>query len=105
MIVNSMAQISDKLMITGSDDTTLRLTRFNDEIVNLLTLRSHISSIRSICCLTLEPNLYIIVTAGGRAQLKVWVLNTSDEGSYYRIYFMTQQLLNFVYYSYNRCLL
>lgn len=78
MIINSMAQVDDDLMLTGSDDTTVRLTRFNDEIVNMLTLRSHISSVRSIACLTLKPNSYIIVTAGGRAQLKIWSLNTAD---------------------------
>jgi len=82
MIVNSMAQVNDDLIISGSDDTTVRLTRFNHNIVNLLTLRSHISSVRAISCLILEPNLYIIVTAGGRAQLKIWTLNITDNGQY-----------------------
>lgn len=77
-----MAQIENDLMVTGSDDTTVRITRFNDNIVNLLTLRSHISSVRSISCLTLKPNLYIIVTAGGRAQLKVWTLKINENGQY-----------------------
>lgn len=80
MIVNSMAQVSDELMITGSDDTTVRLSYFNNEIVNLLTLRSHISSVRSTACLYLDPCLHIIVTAGGRAQLKIWILNITDKG-------------------------
>lgn len=78
MIVNSMAQLNKNLMITGSDDTTVRLTHFGDKIVNLLTLRSHISSVRAISCLTVKPNIYIIVTAGGRAQLKVWTLNIEN---------------------------
>jgi WD40 repeat protein len=82
MIVNCMAQITDDLMITGSDDTTVRLTRFNDEVDNLLTLRSHISSVRSVSCITLNPNVYIIVTAGGRAQLKIWTLNIIDNSQY-----------------------
>lgn len=82
MIINSMAQIDDDLMLTGSDDTTVRLTRFNNEIVNLFTLRSHISSVRSIACLTLKRNYYIIVTAGGRAQLKIWTLKTADNSQY-----------------------
>lgn len=82
MIVNSMAQVNGDLMVSGSDDTTVRLTHFNHDIVNLLTLRSHISSVRSISCLTLEPNLYVIVTAGGRAQLKIWTLNITDNGRY-----------------------
>lgn len=82
MIVNCMTQVNDDLMVSGSDDTTVRLTRFNDEIINLLTLRSHISSVRSISCLTLKPNLYIIVTVGGRAQLKIWTVNTTINGQY-----------------------
>lgn len=82
MIVNCMAQITDDIMLTGSDDTTIRLTRFNDEVDNLLTLRSHISSVRSVSCITLNPNVYIIVTAGGRAQLKIWTLNIIDNGQY-----------------------
>lgn len=73
-----MVQLNKDLMITGSDDTTVRLTNFNNKIVNLLTLRSHISSIRAISCLSLNPNVYIIVTAGGRAQLKVWTLNIEN---------------------------
>jgi len=73
-----MAQVTDDLMVTGSDDTTVRLTRFNDNIDNFLTLRSHISSVRSVSYLTLNPNMYIIVTAGGRAQLKIWTLNITD---------------------------
>lgn len=80
MIINSMAQIHDDLMVSGSDDTTVRLTRFNNDVVNLLTLRSHISSVRSISCLMLQRNLYIIVTVGGRAQLKIWTLNITDNG-------------------------
>lgn len=82
MIINCMVQINDDLMVSGSDDTTVRLTRFNDEIINLLTLRSHISSVRSISCLTLKPNLYIIVTVGGRAQLKIWTLNITVNGQF-----------------------
>ncbi|XP_029345448.1 uncharacterized WD repeat-containing protein C1306.02 [Acyrthosiphon pisum] len=82
MIVNCMAQVTDELMITGSDDTTVRLTRFNDAVDNLLILRSHISSVRSVSCLTLKPNVYIIVTAGGRAQLKIWTLNITDNNVY-----------------------
>lgn len=73
-----MAIVTNDLMVTGSDDTTIRLTRFNDKIIHLLTLRSHISSVRSISCLTLKPNVYIIVTVGGRAQLKIWTLNIID---------------------------
>lgn len=83
MIVNSMVKVNDDLMITGSDDTTVRIMRFNNGVHNLLTLRSHISSVRSISCLALEPNLYIIVTAGGRAQLKIWTLNITDNGQYF----------------------
>lgn len=82
MIINSLVQVNDDLLITGSDDTTVRLTRFNDELVNLLTLRSHISSVRSVSCLTLKPDSYIIVTAGGRAQLKIWTLNITNNGQY-----------------------
>lgn len=90
-----MAQVNDDLMVTGSDDTTIRLTYFNNDIVNLLTLRSHISSVRSASCLALKPNSYIIVTAGGRAQLKIWNLHFTDNGHYLFIsssviYFLTR---------------
>jgi len=77
-----MAKVTDDLMITGSDDTTVRLTRFNDSVHNLLVLRSHISSVRSVSCLTLKPNVYIIVTVGGRAQLKIWTLNITNNSLY-----------------------
>lgn len=77
-----MAEVNDDLMVTGSDDTTIRLTRFNDDVDHLLTLRSHISSVRSISCLNVKPNVYIIVTAGGRAQLKIWTLNITDNCQY-----------------------
>jgi len=82
MITNSMAQVNGDLMISGSDDTTVRITLFNNDAFNLLTLRSHISSVRSVACLTLKPNLYIIVTVGGRAQLKIWTLSITDNGQY-----------------------
>ncbi|XP_050428277.1 uncharacterized protein LOC126838155 [Adelges cooleyi] len=82
MIINSMSQIDNNLMVTGSDDTTVRLTRFGQELNNILTLRSHISSVRSVSSLQLEPDVYVIVTAGGRAQLKVWILKTADNDVY-----------------------
>lgn len=82
MIVNCMVQITDDIMLTGSDDTSIRLTRFSDEVDNLLTLRSHISSVRSVSCIASNPNVYIIVTAGGRAQLKIWTLYIIDNSQY-----------------------
>lgn len=82
MTINCMAPVNENLMVTGSDDTTIRLTHFNDDNVNLLTLRSHISSVRSASCLTIGPNSYIIVTAGGRAQLKIWTLHITNSGHY-----------------------
>ncbi|VVC31561.1 Hypothetical protein CINCED_3A019551 [Cinara cedri] len=82
MIINSMAEVNDDIMVTVSEDTTVRLTRFNDKIHHLLTIRSHISSVRSVICLPVKPNVYIIVTVGARAQLKIWSLNIIDEDIY-----------------------
>lgn len=97
MTINCMAQVNDNLMVTGSDDTTIRLTYFKDDIVNLLTLRSHISSVRSASCLNIGPNSYIIVTAGGRAQLKIWTLHFTDNGHYFFISLSVICLLTRIY--------
>ena len=64
-------------MVTGSEDTTMKiwsLEKMND-IKQIIVLRSHISSVKTIDICENGTKELIMVSAGGRAQLKVWKLN------------------------------
>lgn len=69
------------ILISGGEDTTLRVTSVNKNLnsfKNLITLKSHLSSIRCITIYKLgfkdDTNTYLIFSAGGRAQIVCWTL-------------------------------
>ena len=63
-------------IVTGSEDTMMEFWSFRSDgqLTLDLVLRSHISSIKTIaiCPSKSNKNEVILVSAGGRAQLKVW---------------------------------
>ena len=63
-------------VVTGSEDTTMEFwsVRSDGQLILDLMLRSHISSIKTIAIFALKSNKneVILISAGGRAQLKVW---------------------------------
>lgn len=68
--------LNENLIVSGGEDTTLRLSRVIPEtrvFEPITIIRSHISSIRSITFLHVD-DFILVVSAGGRAQLKVWKL-------------------------------
>ncbi|XP_072376945.1 tRNA (34-2'-O)-methyltransferase regulator WDR6 [Diabrotica undecimpunctata] len=85
--VNSMQIISTKfqyIIISGGEDTTIRITVTDEHLssfVNKITLKSHLSSIRCITTLYLEPTQHLLFSAGGRAQIVSWTLTFSIENN------------------------
>lgn len=96
------------VVVSGGEDTTFQLSMLNllNENVNELfntreTLKSHLSSIRTITACSIQANdstkiqHYLIYSAGGRAQIVLWLLtvevqndeiksiNCSEKCSYY----------------------
>ncbi|XP_028154251.1 WD repeat-containing protein 6 isoform X2 [Diabrotica virgifera virgifera] len=85
--VNSMQIINTNfqyILISGGEDTTIRITVTDEQLssfVNKITLKSHLSSIRCITTLQLEPKRHLLFSAGGRAQIVSWTLTYSLENS------------------------
>ncbi|XP_056631356.1 WD repeat-containing protein 6 [Diorhabda sublineata] len=87
--INTMTVIKTNcnyIFISGGEDTTLRITTTNlllNSFTNLVTLKSHKSSIRTIVGMKLDSpsNLerYLIFSAGGRAQIVCWTLTFSPD--------------------------
>lgn len=68
--------MSENILISGGEDTTLRLSKVipDTRIFKPVTIiRSHISSIRAITSVKVD-DFILVVSAGGRAQLKIWKL-------------------------------
>ena len=67
-----------RFMVTGGEDTALKIQKIyyeNDRLrrKKIATLNGHISNVKCISSLELDKSV-ILVSAGGRAQLKVWHL-------------------------------
>lgn len=70
-------------LVTGGEDTALKIHRMLYDNRKLLrqkvaTLNGHISNIKCITSLELNDSV-ILVSAGGRAQLKIWLLSDNQE--------------------------
>ncbi|XP_066597606.1 tRNA (34-2'-O)-methyltransferase regulator WDR6 isoform X2 [Prorops nasuta] len=79
-------RVNDKtFLVSGSEDCTLRITGISKENIKyyktLAILDGHISSIRAISIIHLEEvdgySKFFMISGGGRAQLKIWLLNIS----------------------------
>ena len=63
-------------VLTGSEDTFIKVIRVDEGDFKLeQTLRSHISSVKAMHLVDLTENKKLLVTAGGRAEFKVWRLD------------------------------
>lgn len=68
------------LIITGSEDTTMRISRFrNQSLQCLAVVPKHISSVRALCLKQVhdpetQGRSWICVSGGGRAQLCLGIL-------------------------------
>nr|CAD7200019.1 unnamed protein product [Timema douglasi] len=63
------------LLVSGSEDTTVRVTAV-DGGLDSAVMRGHISSVRAVAVCPLDPQRTLVVSGGGRAELKVWLLTT-----------------------------
>ncbi|XP_076250690.1 tRNA (34-2'-O)-methyltransferase regulator WDR6 isoform X2 [Rhynchophorus ferrugineus] len=72
------------LLISGGEDTILRVAALANDNINLLqSLKVHLSSIRVIAYYKLPSidNEFIIISAGGRAQIICWHLIVENDAS------------------------
>lgn len=75
------------VMVSGGEDTTLRLgvrnvDDFGSEFRYSTILKSHLSSVRCIAAHRLVRDSYLLISAGGRAQIIVWRLDLHDSKPY-----------------------
>ncbi|KAK7008171.1 hypothetical protein SK128_027141 [Halocaridina rubra] len=88
MCFEVLFQLKDTtIFATGGEDTTLRIHSLTEQNIRPLNvIRSHISNIRALCSISnmddrcSDENTVWMVSAGGRAQFKIWkaVLLNSD---------------------------
>ncbi|KAL1459286.1 hypothetical protein WDU94_011287 [Cyamophila willieti] len=89
----------ERILLSGGEDNTLRISSISqtkENLMNLQTkliLRSHISSIRCLNCVTIGQDVYI-VSGGGRAQLKIWKLSSNEERGRDTVIPLVSTLLN-----------
>lgn len=64
------------MIISGGEDTTLRLSYIDKEnnFRPAAIIRSFLSSVRAISFFRLN-NSFLVASAGGRAQLKIWKID------------------------------
>lgn len=81
--INALAVVPNQLqyvLLSGGEDTTFQITTFDEKTKffhTTQTLKSHLSSIRCITTTVLNKN-YAVFTAGGRAQIILWLLETQN---------------------------
>ncbi|XP_049805330.1 WD repeat-containing protein 6 isoform X2 [Schistocerca nitens] len=86
LICENTVKIPYRLVACGSENNTVYLIFLQAGMAPTVAavLDTHISSVRTldVCCLrkSEESDLFLLVTAGGRAQLKVWKICVSHSG-------------------------
>ncbi|VVC88065.1 unnamed protein product [Leptidea sinapis] len=69
---------AETLFISGGEDTTLRIsTNIGTEFKDVLIYK-HLSNIRTLKAVMIDENRYILISAGGRAQICVKILSIED---------------------------
>nr|CAD7431915.1 unnamed protein product [Timema monikensis] len=63
------------LLVSGSEDSTVRVTAVDGGLGSVV-MRGHISSVRAVAVCPLDPQRALVVSGGGRAELRVWLLTT-----------------------------
>ena len=67
---------SKDYLFTGSEDTFIKVISATDcELKLEQTLRSHLSSVRAMHLVDYTNDKKFLVSAGGRAEFKIWLLN------------------------------
>ena len=71
---------SQHYLFTGSEDTFIKVINVTDigELKLEQTLRSHLSSVKTMHVTDFTEDKKILVTAGGRAEFKVWLLEWNE---------------------------
>lgn len=76
--------VEQPLILTGSEDTTMRLSRLDEGSAQSLTIiTKHVSSVRALAVVQLagdRAGTWLCASAGGRAQLSVGLLTVSGQG-------------------------
>jgi len=66
-------------VITGSEDTVLKVSRFEDrELHPIVTFSNHVASIRAIAKVKLGGSRYIVMSAGSRMQAHLYHVDMSQ---------------------------
>nr|CAD7455549.1 unnamed protein product [Timema tahoe] len=63
------------LLVSGSEDSTVRVTAVDGDLDSAV-MRGHISSVRAVAVCPLDAQRTLVVSGGGRAELRVWLLTT-----------------------------
>ncbi|CAH1183436.1 unnamed protein product [Phaedon cochleariae] len=117
--IQTLRYLDNYVLVSGGEDTTLRINIANSknkEFHNSLTLKSHLSSIRSIAIYRIDSKIdnqevHLIFSAGGRAQIICWKLECffengqltnlvcSEQHSYYKVINSEESEMRFMHLS------
>jgi hypothetical protein len=81
---------STTIVITGSEDTVLKVSRYEDqELYPMVTFSNHVASIRALAKVRLPGSRYIVMSAGSRMQAQLYHADLSQgfEMSHFCHYF------------------
>jgi WD40 repeat protein len=80
-VVHHFSLAERHFVATAGEDATIRLHEIGDGLAKIerLSLKSHISSVKSIKTMEQKNGKVVMVSAGGRAQIKVWRVSLSGE--------------------------
>lgn len=70
---------SKNYLITGGEDTMIKILKVDQSLKVEHTLRSHLSSIKCMDLIDLDTHEKLMVSAGGRAQFKVWLIKFNSD--------------------------
>ena len=67
---------SKSFIATGSDDTLIKIFHVSDkgEIMKKASIKGHLSNIKCLESISISENEAFLISGGGRAQIKVWLL-------------------------------
>ena len=67
----------DQFLVTGGEETNIRVYRVSEDCREVAVLRGHLSSIKCLASIEMGEKM-LLISGGGRAELRVWGLEISQ---------------------------
>ena len=77
--ISSCLFLNKKYLLTGSEDTQVIVTRIEKNLTHSHHLQGHDSVIKCMCIRYLDKYSKLLLTAGGKANMKLWKIVVNEE--------------------------